>query len=76
MNTNVGFVSVYKIDDNNKIIVKDKIIKILIRAWINNIKKILTWVLFCRKKDINDAANSTNINKMIAVRSFKAKISV
>lgn len=72
----MGFVSIYKIDGNNKVIIKDKIIKILIRAWINDIKKILTWILFYKKKNINNIANSTHINKIIVVKSFKAKVSI
>lgn len=44
-NTNIGFMPIYRVGGNTKVIVKSKIVKTLAGAGISDIKKVLTGVL-------------------------------
>lgn len=71
-----SLVLISKINSGRKVVVKDKIIEILTRADISEAKEILTKVLLCRVRNINNNINNVNIDKVIIFRGPKGEIGI
>lgn len=57
-----------------KAIVKGKIIDVLTKTEISNIKKVLTEFLLSEVENINKNANGADINKIATTRALKKKL--
>lgn len=53
--------------------VEDKIVKLLIEVGVNNIEKVITWVLFIKIGDTNNNRNGIDINKKTNVKKLKGE---
>lgn len=56
--------------------IEGKILKVLIEAKINKLKKVLTKTLLSRIRDIENAINSVDINKIVIIKSSKREVDI
>lgn len=68
--------SICKINSNIKVMIKNKIIKVLTRIKINNIKEILIKILLNKMEDPKNIINGANTNKIIITKSFKKNFGI
>lgn len=71
-----SLVPIGKIIGNIKTIIKNKILKVLIKTGIDNIEKVLIKALLGRMRNIDNNINNTNINKIAIARDFKKEVNI
>lgn len=76
-NTNAGFMPIYKVSGNTKVVIKSQIVETLTETGVGNAEKVLIGALpgSIRVRDTNNIANSTDTDKVVA-GGTKGEISI
>lgn len=74
--TNKDFLSIERVYNSKKDVIKDKIVEILIETGFGAAKKILTWGLPNKGKDTDNKTNSANVYEITIGKGPEKEIGV